>query len=327
MATLAEIRAKLQAADDKKNGNFGGDNALFAHWGMAAGQKAKVRFLPDVDTNNPFFWVEKLQINLPFSGIKNQPGSKPLTIRVPCLEQWGEPCRILAEVRPWWKDKSLEEQARMYWKKKSFLMQGFVRDNPIEKDRENLPENPIRKFILGSQIFNIVKSSLMDPDMENIPTDYINGLDFIIAKTEKGQYADYNTSAWARKESALTDAELAAVEQYGLFNLKDSLGKKPDAATLDIMQEMFEASVDGDLYDLERWGAYFKPFGIDDAKSSSNKTSTTVPNTVKNAASDKTEETLVEDTSEETVAAESKPSSSTRADEILAKIRNRAKTA
>ena len=32
----------------------------------------------------------------------------------------------------------------------------------------------------------------MDPDMENIPTDYVNGTDSV-SKTTKGQYADYNT--------------------------------------------------------------------------------------------------------------------------------------
>ena len=39
--------------------------------------------------------------------------------------------------------------------------------------------------------------------MENLPTDYVAGTDFRLSKTTKGQYADYSTSKWARKESAL----------------------------------------------------------------------------------------------------------------------------
>ena len=49
--------------------------------------------------------------------------------------------------------------------------------------------------------------------MENLPTDYAGGLDFNIKKTSKGGYADYNSSTWARKESALTDAEQAAIAE------------------------------------------------------------------------------------------------------------------
>jgi hypothetical protein len=41
------------------------------------------------------------------------------------------------------------------------------------------------------------------------------------------------------------------------------LPKKPSDAEQRIMKEMFEASVDGRPYDAERWGAYFKPWGLD----------------------------------------------------------------
>ncbi|MEI6597984.1 MAG: hypothetical protein WCL22_02975, partial [bacterium] len=68
---------------------------------------------------------------------------------------------------------------------------------------------------------------------------------------------------WARRETALTDAEQAAIEAHGLFNLSDFLPKKPGEAELRIMKEMFEASVDGQPYDNERWGNYYRPWGLD----------------------------------------------------------------
>jgi hypothetical protein len=37
------------------------------------------------------------------------------------------------------------------------------------------------------------------------------------------------------------------------------------------MKEMFEASVDGEAYDLERWGQYFKPAGLGSATGDPNK--------------------------------------------------------
>jgi hypothetical protein len=102
----------------------------------------------------------------------------------------------------------------------------------------------------------------MDPELEEMPTDLLRGLDFRVAKTSKGGFADYNTSKWSRKESALTEAEQAAVDKHGLFDLSTFLPKKPTDVELKVMKEMFEASVDGQPYDVERWGQYFRPAGV-----------------------------------------------------------------
>jgi len=262
MASLAEIRAKLQEAQNKSSGQStgGGDNAIYPHWNISENSEAVVRFLPDGDADNTFFWIERAMIKLEFAGVKGQTDSKKVVVQVPCMEMWGETCPILTEVRPWFKDKSLEEQGRKYWKKRSYLFQGYVVDSPLKEDKT--PENPIRRFIIGSQIFNIVKAALMDPDMEDLPTDYLRGVDFKIVKTSKGGYADYSTSKYARRERALTDEEKGAIEQYGLYNLKDFLPKKPGEVELKVIKEMFEASVDGEAYDMERWGQYFKPAGM-----------------------------------------------------------------
>ena len=262
MASLSEIRARLQAAESNKGGNqqSGGDNAIYPHWNMDEGHSATVRFLPDGDSKNTFFWTERAMIKLPFAGIKGEMESKQVQVQVPCVEMWGEACPILAEVRTWFKDKNLEDMGRKYWKKRSYIMQGFVRENPLTDDKT--PENPIRRFIIGPQIFQIIKSSLMDPDLEELPTDVLRGLDFRITKTSKGGYADYSTSKWSRKESALTEVEQSALAAHGLFTLAEFLPKRPGEVELKVMKEMFEASVDGKPYDTERWGQYFRPAGV-----------------------------------------------------------------
>jgi hypothetical protein len=270
MATLAEIRAKLQQSSQNNASSGGGDNGIFPHWNIQEGQTATVRFLPDADPNNTFFWLERAMIKLPFAGVEGETNSKPVQVQVPCMEMWNETCPILTEVRPWFKDKSLEDMGRKYWKKRSYLFQGFVVDSKYQEDRT--PENPIRRFIIGSQIFNIVKNALMDSEIEELPTDFVRGLDFKIIKTSKGGYADYSTSNWARRERALSEAENAAIKQYGLFNLKDFLPKKPGEVELKVIKEMFEASVDGDAFDMERWGQYFKPAGMNTAASSAGNT-------------------------------------------------------
>jgi hypothetical protein len=228
---------------------------------MDEGTTATIRFLPDANSSNTFFWVERQIIKLPFNGVKGDPNVKQTVVQVPCMEMYGDACPVLAEVRPWYKDESLKEMANKYWKKRSYLFQGFVRQNPIGDDKT--PANPIRRFIISPQIFTIIKSSLMDPEMEELPTDYLRGLDFNVKKTSKGGYADYSTSNWARKESPLTETEQAAIEAHGLHNLADFLPKKPSEAELRVIKEMFEASVDGQPFDNERWGQYYRPYGLE----------------------------------------------------------------
>jgi len=260
MASLAEIRAKLTAMENRSGGNSsntGRDNSVYAHWNIPEGSTARVRLLPDGDIKNDFFWVERAMIRLPFSGIKGEPGSKPVIVQVPCMEMYNETCPILTEVRAWFKDKSLEEMGRKYWKKRGYLFQGFVRESPMSED--NVPENPIRRFMVSPSIFPVITAVLKDTEVEEMPTDYDRGLDFSITKTTKGQYADYSTSKWARKESALTATERAAIDTYGLFNLSDYLPKKPGETELKAIVEMFEASVDGQTYDKDRWSQFYKP--------------------------------------------------------------------
>ncbi|CAB4133119.1 hypothetical protein UFOVP257_52 [uncultured Caudovirales phage] len=329
--TLAEIRAKLQAQENRSTGNTqsqSSDNAIYPHWNIPEGSSAKVRFLPDANPKNDFFWVERQMIKLEFAGIKGQPESKKTIVQVPCVEMYGKEfsCPILTEVRPWFKDPGMEELGRKYWKKKSYLFQGFVKENPLADDKT--PTNPIRRFIISPQIFTLIKASLMDTDLESMPIDYENGLDFVVTKTSKGGYADYSTSKWARKESALAVAEQAAIEEFGLYNLSDYLPKQPGEEELQAIKEMFEASVNGEAYDPDRWGKYYKPAGFgynnkggDDAETSAPTSTVTIT---------KAEPSTSEDDDEPAVAVApvvtpaAKPSSQ-KAEDILAMIRNRSK--
>ena len=330
MATsLAEIRAKLKSQESRSERTGGGDNAIYPHWNIPEGSTAAVRFLPDGDPNNTFFWAERLMIRLPFNGVKNDMNSKPVVVQVPCVEMWNETCPVLSEVRGWFKDSSLEEMGRKYWKKRSYIFQGFVNENPLQEDT---PENPIRRFVISPSIFNLIKDALMDPDIQEMPTDYTAGLDFRITKTTKGQYADYSTSKWARKETALTESQMAAIETNGLHTLSDFLPKKPTEVELQCIKEMFEASVDGQPYDVDRWGQYYRPYGIDaPAGSSTSSTSTataapTTPAPAPAATPSPIAAAPAPAPQVETVAApaEAAPAGeSKRAEDILAMIRNR----
>ena len=263
MASLAEIKAKLQAQDNSGPGKQtgGGDNAIYPFWNIPENSTSVIRFLPDGDTSNTFFWRERQMIRMEFQGIEGQPDSRRCVVNVPCNEMWGPvgSCPVLSEVRQWFKDPSLEDMGRKYWKKRSYVFQGFVTENSLD---EESPENPIRRFVINPSIFNIIKGALMSSDFEELPTDLEAGTDFRLTKTTKGQYADYSTSGWARRERSLDSNERAAIETHGLYNLNDYLPKQPSEAELAVIAEMFEASVDGKMYDPVRWGNFYRPAGV-----------------------------------------------------------------
>jgi len=284
MTSLQKIRDKIRQAEQAKQSNSnrssGGDGVTFPFWDKSApnGSTSVLRFLPDGDENNTYFWVERQLIKLEFTGVKGQDVQKPVTIQVPCMEMWKEPCPILTEVRQWFNgDADSETLAKKYWKKRTYIFQGFVREAAFKE--ENIPENPIRKFVIGPQLFGIIQSALMDEEMDSLPIDYVSGLDFRLNKDEKGKFADYTKSSWARRESALTEDELVAIDTYGLVDLSTYLQAKPTAEAVDVMFEMFTASVNGEQYDPDRWGKFFKPYGLD----LKNPTATTAVN---DAASD-----------------------------------------
>jgi hypothetical protein len=265
---LERLRAALREEAEKKNnaGNksssSGGDNASYPFWDIPENTTATLRFLPDLDDNNPWFWVERQTIKLTFEGIDggNYPTDKQVTVTVPCVDMFQrDTCPIIAETRPWWKDDAKKELARKYYKKRSYIASGFVVLSPFEET--NAPENPIRRFVLGNALLEKIKAGLADPDMENHPTDYLNGCDFRIRKTRKGEYNNYDTSEWARRSRALTEAEHIAINQHGLYDLKTFLGNRPDANGIAVIKAMFHASLNGDPFDHAAFGDYYRPFG------------------------------------------------------------------
>lgn len=326
---IEQIRNRLKKAASQKPANQGG-NEMYRHWDAPNDSRVEVRFLEDKNTENPFFWREKQMIKLTFPGVIGHPdynNGNEFTLQVPCVEMYedGRKCPVMKEVSQWF-DSEYDALARKYWKKRSYLLQGFVVQDPT--DEKNPPENPIRTFTVSSQIFKQVKDGLLDPEMENNPVDHMHGTNFVIKKTKNGQYADYNTSGWARSEKALTQEQLDAIEQYGLIDLGERLPKCPDDEHVNIIYEMFQASVNGDEYDPVKWGKYYKPYGLDlgtqsGEKEEPAKRTTTPPAATKPAPAEPKEEELTP-----TPAAAAEPATTTgnsNVNDILARIRNQGK--
>lgn len=317
MATLAEIRAKLQQEQSQKErrAGGGGDNATFKFWDLPDDGQATIRFLPDGDQNNTFFWREKTVFRIPFVGIKNETDRETF-VTVPCMQMFGKKDKILQEISPWWNDPDLQAEARKYYRKKNYMFHGFVTQIPGGFN-DPKPENPIRRFLINAELFDIIKSALLDPEMEESPTHFEQGRDFVLKKTKKGKWAAWNTSKWSMKERALNEEELMAIEKYEIEDLSKYLPKEPTAEEQDVIFEMFQDSVNSMPWDPAKYSKFYKPsgYGYDNAGSDSEKSATPAARTpvVETEAETADEETVVDSTP-------AAPKSSAAA-EILAKLK------
>lgn len=262
------MRERLKAAQSKTNDSSSkpksGASELFRHWDMPFDTTTTIRFLPDADNSNQFFWRERQMITLSFDSVEGHPEMRPedITIQVPCVRMYDHKntCPILSKTKSWWKTDK-EDLARKYWPKKSYLYQGFVIDSEVD---EEAPETPIRRFIISKSIHQIIENGLMDEDMLNDPTDFQNGTDFRIRKVNGSSgFADYKGSGFARKETSLTDEQIQALEDYDLYDLKTFLPNEPNAEQLLMIEEMFEESLRPNSQFKLKWASYLKPFKLE----------------------------------------------------------------
>jgi hypothetical protein len=324
MSQIEKMRARMKEIEDKKaaaaNGGSNGPSSHFPFRDIPTGGNVRIRLLQDGDTENPWFWREKAVIKLPFPGVKGVDETKEVLVNVPCVTMFGEKCPILAETSPWWKgDADAIDLARKYKAHKTYIYQGVIIEGGAGE--VELPENPVRIFTLYPSVHTLIKNVLLDPEMANCDVlSQTDGTDFIIRKTKAGEYADYSTSAWARRSTSLTEAQLDAIKKHGLYDLSKYIPEVPNAEARDVIFDMFKASLDGELYDPTKWAAYFKPWGLD------NKTPMTPPTVKVTAHAPRHEVEENDDIASEAPAPKAPaPKATTSASDILAQINNRKK--
>lgn len=270
--SLDELRAKLKQEQENqekiKNGEGYSNSepdSFLAFWNIPLGKALNLRFLPDADPNNAFFWRDHETINLTFSGIKGKHNNE-VTVKVPCSEMWDDKsCPITNELRTWYKsgDDNIKKLASKYWKKRKHLLQCMIGPDSVAVEKDNPPENPVRRVLVTSDLLVKIKSIIMNPQCPALPTDYERGRDFTVIKGKNnGGFFTYDESYWSMIERPLNEAERAALNHHGLFDLGTFMPTKPTDEDKDIMFDMFRASLNGEQYDPERWAAYYRPEGV-----------------------------------------------------------------
>lgn len=258
---LNKIREALQQTKQGPELQTTGDNASYPFWNAKDDETVVLRFLPDGDDSNPFFWRHRQIIKLPFAGIVGETG-EPVEVQVPCIKMFDNKatCPITAKMNVLWKGSTSDQNiARIYKRHHSYIYQGFVISSPFTE--ENVPENPIRRFVINKTIHDFIEKSIMDADMENVPVDYELGSEFKISKMRKpGEKFSSYMSAWRPKTTSLTDEQLIAIEQFGLFNLGEFLGRQPDSDELAAQEAMLADSRAGKPFDKASYGQWYRAF-------------------------------------------------------------------
>lgn len=216
------------------------NNLWYPFWNMKTGQKAVIRFLPDLDDSNARgFLVEKVFHNLMINGQKKT---------VPCLSMYGEDCPICKISQEYYKSKD-EVNGKKYWKKKQYIAQAIIVEDPLPADESTgeKHEGKVRYIALGYQLYNIIKEAFASEDdpMEEIPYSFEGGYDFVIKKSEQGEYSSYTVGTkFLSKQRSLTENELAVADE-GMIELLTLLPKSPG---VEKVQAMLDADLNGGSY-------------------------------------------------------------------------------
>ena len=100
---------------------------------MKEGESSTMRFLP-MEMQTTLSWKERLLIKLPVAGVKGETDS-PVQVQIPVWKCTARHVTFLMKYVAGLKIPSLEDMGLKYWKKRSYIFQGFVTDNPLQEDR------------------------------------------------------------------------------------------------------------------------------------------------------------------------------------------------
>ena len=176
------------------------DSQWESFWNMPKDGSMTIRFLADVDDTNVYgMGIETNSHRLNVDGeFKN----------VQCLKDYGDECPICKASQEFYSENNATSGKALY-RKKQHVMQALI----VESDNED-DIGKIKYFAFNVSVWNIIKQDIMSMEDEDAPFfDEDEGRDFVLRKTEKAGYANYETSSFKRKPRALTDDEREAAKE------------------------------------------------------------------------------------------------------------------
>lgn len=233
---ITQLRqAFAKKSEGSGEGNTGFWDKFYPFYKMDFDQTVKFRFLPDKDEENPLGFIVTNQYHeLLVNGQKK---------KIACLKMYGESCPCCEHSQKYYNEGD-EKLGKAFWRKIDYIAQGLILSSPFEYPIK-AEDNPIRLVSVGPKLYKVIEAKIVKGDMDEMPTDFMNGYDFNINKTKQGEYADYTTSDFARKSTAVPDELLARIDLYDLKNFR--FGK----IERDQMETMIEAFLTGKSYETK----------------------------------------------------------------------------
>lgn len=217
--TLAEMKAAYNTTNSTEQ-RSNRPNNYYPFWNMENEERAIIRFVPDVNEDNPRgFLVEKVSHNLTINGQRTS---------VPCLSMYEEECPICKLSQEYYKAKD-DINGKKYYKSRQNIGQAIIVEDPLPADKTTGETHvgKLRYVALTYQLLNVIKEAFAGDDLEYTPDDIKNGYDFVIKKTAQGKYPSYTLGTKFQPRSrALTEAELEVVAEHAI-DLSTLLPKNP----------------------------------------------------------------------------------------------------
>lgn len=236
--SLESLKANFTA---KTSGGESTGNNYYPFWNMAVGSIAKVRFLPDLNEENPLgFLIKKMYHELVINGEKK---------KVACLKQYdpSAECPICKAAAAYYKAEGKDSpNGKKYYRKLQYLAQVLVLEDPLPPNAETgeTYANTVRYVQLGPKIYDSIKDAFESGEFDEMPIEYKGGTNFIIKKTQSGDYADYSRSKFENKPSSL-DSNTIELVTASLIDLSTLLAANPG---YEKAEAMFHAALSGADY-------------------------------------------------------------------------------
>ena len=214
------LRARFKSnTRTQTRSNTPSDSRYYPFFLAEVGSESIVRFLPDKNEENQWFFLERDLHSIPVNGeIK----------KIPCLKMYGHTCPICESSRLFYKKEGkTSATGKQLYRKRDWLAQVYIKKDalPINPEANENFEGKVKAVVVTSQVYEAVDISLEDVDEP--PHQYKGGSDFIIRPTQDGNYRSYVRSRFVKSPSDLDDDIIDYIEA-NIVDLRTLLPAEPN---------------------------------------------------------------------------------------------------
>lgn len=214
------LRSRFKSNNRTSNqSNSPSDSRYYPFFLAETGTETNVRFCPDKNEDNQWFFLERDIHRIPVNGeIK----------KVPCLKMYGHECPICDSSRAFYKKEGKNSATgKQLYRKRDWLAQVYINKDALPPNPETKEtfEGKVKAVVVTSQVYEAIDISLEDVDIP--PHQYIGGSDFLIRPTQDGNYRSYVRSRFAKSPSDLDDDIIDYIEA-NIVDLRTLLPAEPN---------------------------------------------------------------------------------------------------